>query len=139
MGNDTCWNLATKIDGLRLKTREYMIDIGGQDRSEATLLQKSLASTPQIYETAQTAKAAHQLAMLKFQHDVNGAQQDLDSFLEDTRIDMSIQYVKDTVVWGTLGGVSLVVLMIVGCICVRYRRNKRDVVVVSPAAPPVSS
>ena len=137
--NDTCWNQATKIDGARLKTKEFTIDIGGRDRSEAILLQKSLASTPQIYETAKTVKAAHNLAMLKFQHDVNGAQQDLDNFLADTKIDMNIQFVKDTVVWSTLGGVALVVLMIVGCICIRYRKNKnRDIVVMSPA-PPVPS
>jgi len=82
-------------------------------------------------------KEMHQMVNFKLQHEILQAQQDLDTFIVDTKTDMTVQFSHSTATWGILGGVGAAVLVIIVCIFVRYKQNGRatnTVIVANPTA-----
>jgi hypothetical protein len=130
-----CENSAMKVGGRHLRTREMKVDLEDVSGVDALLLQKAMASGKLSAESSASVKQQHLLTNLKLQSELSGAQQDLTNFIEETKLDMSTDYVQDNVTWGLVGGLFLLFGVIFTCICCRYVSLRPGRTIVVPAVP----
>jgi hypothetical protein len=135
--NTTCWNRAIKVDAQRIRHKEYVLDPAADKKLDSALLQRNIDRDKLSLMTPTQDKEMHQMVNFKLQHEILQAQQDLDTFIVDTKTDMTVQFSHSTATWGILGGVGAAVLVIIVCIFVRYKQNGRatnTVIVANPMA-----
>ena len=138
--NDTCHNAAMKVDMQRGIHKEYVLNSQDEDRLDNALLQRSLDKNKLSMPTPREDEKNHRLISFKLQHEVLQAQQDLDTFITDTKTDMTVQYSHSLATWGVIGGIGTTLFTILMCIAIRYKQNKRDTTnTVILASPPSSA
>jgi hypothetical protein len=119
-----CWNQRIKIDSNRIFSKQYHLDLSASNLELDALLARRALSSPQAYldhpHILQQRKTA---ADVKLQQELQEAQQDLNTFIEDTRMDLSMEFSKPStyIPLTVLGIVTtivsvLVILIIIKCL-----------------------
>jgi hypothetical protein len=118
--DDNCVNEAIHIGRQMLRLQEFEIDTTG-DKAVDTLLTRKTSQAEVGVETMTAMRDAHRLLNMKLRQDVNMAQEDISTFVQDTSLAL------DSVTISTgfsLGGVAIVaslVFLILLCILCRCR------------------
>jgi hypothetical protein len=114
--NSSCWNDLFRVDTRRLASKQYMLDLSFPDLSvDQLILQKDLSSGSITLGETSMASKRHHATDLKLHKDIQMAEQDLDTFLKDTQLQLDLSYgyqTTDYITWGVLGSVALIVLLI---------------------------
>jgi hypothetical protein len=139
--NVTCWNVRIKMEAKQMIRKIYTLNTSGRDKMDSLLLERDRKMDGGIFTNHTNSNQERQLMTLKFQHDLNLAQQDLDNFVMDTQIDKDMKYMQDATSWGVMGVTGAIVAAISLCILGRYisRRKNSMVIVNTPANTPSTS
>lgn len=129
---EECVNAAMRAGSASMKTREILVDLEDSSGLDALLLRRTVDNGGLVHESAATRRQQHLLGSLKLQGELSAAQQELSTFIEVTKMDMSTDYVQTNITWGVVGGLSLIVGVILTCICCRFLSNKSSSTIVVP-------
>ena len=135
---EDCENAAMRVGDRHLNVRRVAVDLEESSGVDSLFLKRAVETGRLTAESSAAAKEQHLLGNLKLQSELGAAQQDLSNFIEETKIDMSVDYVKDGVTWSLVGGLCLVLGVLMTCICCRYA-SRRPTTVVIPTSHSTAS
>jgi ribosomal 50S subunit-associated protein YjgA (DUF615 family) len=132
---DSCSNEAIYIGKIHLRLQEFNIDSAGEKDVDALLLRKT-KDPETVVEDLAAMKAAHSALNLKLHHAVSSAQEDINTFVQDTSQQLGGFTITTGISLGGLSIVAAILLSIVTCIfcrCIAARKAATTIANVMPA------
>lgn len=125
-GDEMCSSGGMSIGNHHMRTKVITIKMDHDSDNDLAFLQKTMTADKLRMEQRSDMATQHLHNNLQLQHDLNMAQRDIDTFLTDTKTNMDVEYVQDTATWAVMGGLTLFVSLIIGCILFRLCAAKKN-------------
>ena len=113
---DNCNNDVTNLKQQHTQIRNIIVKMDGDNPADIAFLKKVIEVDNLQVQQHTNNKQQHTNNNMKLQHELQMAQQDISNFIEETKTDMTVQYMQDTITWSAVGGMGLIVTLIVMCI-----------------------
>jgi hypothetical protein len=115
---DSCSNEAIYIGITHLRLQEFNVDSTGEKEVDTLLIRKTTDPETGVEDLA-AMRAAHSALNLKLHHAVSSAQEDINTFVQDTSLQLGGFTITTGISLGGLAVVAAVLLSIVTCILCR--------------------
>jgi hypothetical protein len=117
--NMQCSNDLIDIGNKGLNIRHLRIDLTSEVQVDSIILNKMVKESGVTLHQMNSHAQQHVEANLQLQHDLNAAEQEVKNFIQETKTDMSVNYMQDYATWGMLAVITITVVSIVLCILSR--------------------
>jgi len=119
-----CWNQQIKIDEQRLTLKEIILDLSSDKLDlDSLLLKRELEGMRATLDNPAIRHRGHQAGGMKLQNELQSAQRDLTTFIQDTKLDMAVEFTKPTnyIPWTILLILTLTVMFLISVIVWKCR------------------
>jgi hypothetical protein len=132
--SDSCSNEAIYIGKIHLRLQEFNIDFAGEKEVDTLLIRKTTDPETGVEDLA-AMRAAHSALNLKLYHAVSSAQEDINTFVQDTSQQLGGFTITTGISLGGLAVVAAVLLSIVTCIFYRCMAARKAAPAVANLVP----